>query len=67
MMRITQNADGSRLHHHGQGELHRKFEPSFRESAENVAMSDLTGSTSERAEKDQAKLYQHYICITTIM
>ena len=41
MVCVTQDANGARLHHHGEGKLHGVLQPSFRESAEDVAMSDL--------------------------
>ena len=41
VMCITQDANGSRLHDHGQRKIHRILEPSFCESAEDVPMSDL--------------------------
>lgn len=40
VVRVTHDANGARLHHHNQREIHRVLEPSFGESAEDVAMSD---------------------------
>ena len=41
MVRVTQNANGTRLHHHTQRKIQRVLQPSFGESAEDVAMGNL--------------------------
>lgn len=41
VVRVTQDTDGARLHHHSEGKAHGVLEPSFGESTEDMAMSDL--------------------------
>ena len=55
MVRITQDTNGTRLHHHSQRKIQRILEPSFGESAEDMAMSDLGSLSAYSVDKSKAK------------
>lgn len=66
VVRIAHDTNSPWLHHHSEWELHRVLEPSFGESTEDVAMSDLewlSACFEDQGEVDEAIfLYQQDIC-----
>ena len=71
VVRVTYDTNGARLHHHSKRGVHRVPEPSFGESAEDVAMSDLKWLSACLQDKGKAgediSLYQQDIRSTATL